>query len=389
MARERFQEGWVEELGKRVKKWRGHYFVYVRDSTGCEARKHRVVTLGLRSEMRRREAEQKLRAYIIEVLGQDTSKSENPLTLAQFWATRFLPLQTRWRDSTRVVLTNIVTKHLLGKFGDTRLRDLKRFELQTHLNELATRFSKSLVDKVKTWARAILEEAIEQEYIVKNPAARLVLPRTRDTCKRFLTVQEYHDMLGALSGRDNLIFRMFVLCAFRPGELFALRWRCFTGDSLRVEESVFQGKVGQPKTRASTALVVVPKSIAEDLIGWYEQCTGPDPDTLIFPSSAQTPISASNYLRRDVLRPAAISVGIKDIIFQCLRRTFATHFHRIGTVKDQQTQMRHSNAQTTMNIYTQSVPDSLRAAIENFDLKMRTDLNTNEHKPRSRRPASD
>ena len=79
---------------------------------------------------------------------------------------------------------------------------------------------------------------------------------------------------------------------------------------------------------------------------------------------------AIDNLRRDVLRPAAESVGIKGITFQALRRTFATHFHRVGTIKDQQSQMRHSNAQTTMNVYTQTVSESLKEAMEEFDRKM-------------------
>jgi integrase len=68
-----------------------------------------------------------------------------------------------------------------------------------------------------------------------------------------------------------------------------------------------------------------------------------------------------------VLRPTAEKLGIKGVTFQSLRRTFETHFHRVGTVKDQQAQMRHANAQTTMNIYTQTLSDSLRKAMEEFD----------------------
>jgi len=71
-----------------------------------------------------------------------------------------------------------------------------------------------------------------------------------------------------------------------------------------------------------------------------------------------------------LLRPAAEKVGIKGLTFQALRRTFATHFHRVGTVKDQQAQMRHSNAQTTINVYTQAVSESLKSAMEEFDRKM-------------------
>ena len=56
--------------------------------------------------------------------------------------------------------------------------------------------------------------------------------------------------------------------------------------------------------------------------------------------------------------------------FQCLRRTFATHFHLVGTVKDAQAQMRHTNAQTTMNVYTQTMSDSLQESMEEFDEEM-------------------
>ena len=39
----------------------------------------------------------------------------------------------------------------------------------------------------------------------------------------------------------------------------------------------------------------------------------------------------------------------------------------IGTVKDAQTQLRHSNATTTMNVYTQEIPASVNATVEALD----------------------
>jgi len=71
--------------------------------------------------------------------------------------------------------------------------------------------------------------------------------------------------------------------------------------------------------------------------------------------------------------------GIEDITFQALRRTFATQVHGIGTVKDAQTQLRHSNATTTMNVYTQEIPASVNATVEALDQKLFGVLNTIEH----------
>jgi integrase len=369
VAKSRHQEGRVEEAGKKIRKWRGHYYVYVQQENGTEVRRHRVVTLGLKAKLKKYEAEQKLREIITREVGTGGARPDDMVSLEWFWTNRFLPLKT-WRHSTRYVVVHAMKHYVLSRFGDVRLCDLRKFDLQAHINKLAENYSKSIVGKACTWIRAVLEEAVEQEYLRKNPARKLVMPPTRATCKRFLTPEEYRKMLSVLTGRDRLIFRLFVFCAFRPGELFALRWRSFLSYALRIEEAVYHGKLGTPKTKGSAGLVTLPQSLAEELKAWYEESGQPAADEFIFPSKRGTPLDAHNYLRRDVLRPAAEKVGIKGLTFQALRRTFATHFHRVGTVKDQQAQMRHSNAQTTMNVYTQAVSESLKSAMEEFDRKM-------------------
>ena len=66
---------------------------------------------------------------------------------------------------------------------------------------------------------------------------------------------------------------------------------------------------------------------------------------------------------------------MKDITFQALRRTFATQVRPFGTVEDTQTQLRHADATTTMNIYAQAVPESVWAAVEGWDQKLSGELN--------------
>jgi len=315
----------VEETGKKLKKWREHYFVYERSANDREVRKHRIITLGLKSELRKWEAQNKLKQIIDRETGGPVARPDSEVTLRWFWENRFLPLQVHWRESTREGVLFMMNRYVLPKFGDMALANLRRFDLQTHLNALAKKYSQSVVHKARTWVRATLEEAVEQEFLAKNPARKLTMPPTRDTCKRYLTKAEYQRLLEELRGRDRLILRLFVLCAFRPGELFALRWRCFANGCLRVEEAVYQGKIGTPKTKGSAAEVVLPRSLAEELAQWYEESNCPDPDALIFPSSKNKPIDGHNYLRRDVLRPAAERVGIRGITFHPsgarLRRT--------------------------------------------------------------------
>jgi integrase len=214
----RYQKGTVEEVGKRVRQWRGHYYVYVQREDGAEVRKHKMVTLGAKAKLKKFEAERKLREVIAREVGGGGARQDDSVSFEWFWKNRFLPLKT-WRRSTRDAVVYVMDHHVLPRFGRTRLCDLRKFDLQTQVNSLAQKYSKSVVDKARTWIRAILEEAVDQEYLQKNPARKLVMPPTRETCKRFLTPEEYRKVLSVLTGRDRLIFRLFVLCAFRRGTI--------------------------------------------------------------------------------------------------------------------------------------------------------------------------
>jgi integrase len=49
--------------------------------------------------------------------------------------------------------------------------------------------------------------------------------------------------------------------------------------------------------------------------------------------------------------------------FQVLRRTFATNAQGYGNPKDVQAHLRHTDIATTMDVYTQSVPESVRKLV--------------------------
>jgi len=238
--------------------------------------------------------------------------------------------------------------------------------------------TKSVVQRARTWLKAAIEEAIDQDFLVKNPARKLEMPVTRNTCKRYLSSEEVQKLLMSLEGRDRLIARMLNVCALRPGELFALRWRSVQQGRLKIEEAVYRGKVGPTKTEGSAAFVAIPGSLQKELEFWREKCRYPGDDQIVFPSRRGGPLESHNYLRR-VLKSKGKEAGIEDITFQALRRTFATQVRGIGTVKDAQTQLRHSNATTTMNVYTQEIPASVKATVEALDQRLFGVLNTIEH----------
>ncbi len=171
MAREKHQDGWVVLSGKRVKKWIGHWMPYRADGT----RSHTTLVLGEKASMKKWEAEDKLRAHIATETKKLLKYPEGEPTFQWFWERAYLPSRT-WGPAMRETLTGMFAIHVLPVFGAVKLSDLNKLALQQHLNKLAESCSRSLVGKVLTQYRAILEEAVEQELIAKNPARKLAMP---------------------------------------------------------------------------------------------------------------------------------------------------------------------------------------------------------------------
>ena len=275
----------------------------------------------------------------------------------------------RLKRSSIATLENLVETHILPTFGGSELGEITRFECQEHLNRLGLKYSKTILQKVRVYLKAILEEAFEEDLIDRNPARKIQIPRVRERAKRFLSEVEINKLLSCLHGRDHLIARLFITCGFRPGELFVLRWDDWEPGLLRVDESVWRGEIEEPKTKASFGYVTLPKSLEAELIAWHKAHGEPQPTDLIFPSEKGTPIWRDNWQNR-VLQPAANLAGLTTVNFQVLRRSFATALQKYGNVKDIQGALRHASPDLTAEVYMQSIPESVRNAVEKLDQKL-------------------
>jgi len=386
MARSRHQRGFVEESGKRLRCWKGHYFVYERVPGGSEKRVHKAVILGEKSKLTKWAAEDKLRGIIAKETATVSVIPSPEYTLRWFWEQRYRPMaEPTWKVSSRPKTIRFIERYVIFPLGDIPLGQIERFAIQRHLNELAARFSKSVVLKFRVYIKSILDEALEQDFISKNPARRLDIPETREPCHRALSPDEVRELLSVLSGRDHLALRMLSVLGLRPGELFALRRDDYKDGILRVDESVSEelqsdARLVKPKTEASVSDVWVPRGLRTELECWLQQMPDQRPEAFLFPSRKGTPINLNNFLNR-TLKPAAekarakmklegraIPAGFLDgVNSQALRRTCATRMQRHGSVKDVQSHLRHASPNLTAGTYMQPIPESVQSAVERLD----------------------
>ena len=112
---------------------------------------------------------------------------------------------------------------LIGKFGDQPLDSFDRFMLQTHVNGLAERYSQDRVKQARSYLKSIFDEALEQEFLMKDPTRKLKTPKNlRPKDKRVLSWEELWSILAKTARRDRLLLMLDMTEALRPSELFAL-----------------------------------------------------------------------------------------------------------------------------------------------------------------------
>jgi len=360
--------------------WVGYMNLKVLDPTTGESnwKKQRVGVLGTKSKMTKHQAQDALE----EIIAQKTGGSTQPradqriVTLGWFTRNRFFPLRegSTWKEATAANRKSAIEKDILATFGELPMEQIDKFMLQTHLNRLARTLSAGRVMHARFFMKAIFEEAVDQELVQRNPARKLILPKElRPVNKVTLSWDQLRLVLASVSLRDRILLTLDMTETFRPSELFALRWNNFDmdGRTLTVNQTAYRGKLRDyGKTKKSIRSVHVPERLANDLWLWRQECPNPAPDGFLFPNARKRNganrngfIRTDNYRAR-VLKPLAEELGLPKLNFQVLRRTMATLAQTKGSVKDVQAILGHSKADTTVNVYMQSIEASVKQTQE-------------------------
>ena len=387
-----WQRGYVTPRGKL---WYGYFRKTVNDPVSNNEKTVRVaVALGPRSTTSKSEARQALEREITKQNGQSGQggrpMNDGAVTFAWFVKNRFLPLkEAAWKEETAKTKKLLIERDLVDDLGEIPLENFDKFSLQVHLNKLAQTRSKDRVLQMRAYLRDIFAEAVDQDFLPKDPARKVKVPsQLRDTDTTTLTWDQLRRALMELTLRDRILLELDMTNALRPSELLAFRWKCFNyaACTLKIVETVYKGKI-RPwgKTKKSLAVIHIPQELADDLEAWRLECEdrareaaskdktkSPDlsPDGFIFANQDGGFLDTDNFRKR-VLHKLARKLELPKLTFQVIRRTIATLAQKKGTVKDVQGVLRHSRTATTTDVYMQEIPESVQATVNAINLELR------------------
>ena len=209
----------------------------------------------------------------------------------------------------------------------------------------------------------VLEKAMAEKLIVRNPAKGCKLPPNRPNEMKVLSREDMQKVL--IQAKEENYYELFLLefaTGLRLGELMALQWDdvdLVTGE-LRINKQVnLVGSklvISEPKTKAAVRTLILPPSVRKVLAEYKTRVNS----RWLFPSPKKDdlPIIPSAVSRR--LHTLLEHAGCEQVRFHDLRHTFATNALAHGMdIKTLSTILGHVSSTTTLNTYSH-VTDEMR-----------------------------
>ena len=286
-------------------------------------------------------------------------------------------------STTQKSYTRMIKNHLNPAFENFTLGEMDAATLQRYFSAMPGRgIGYPTMLKIKEALSSVLGSAATYGYLTKTPIANLRLPpdkRGRKP-KPFIYPAQFAALLELIPEPYATMVDVAVWSGLRISELCALKWRCLSPDSIRVEQSYCRGEWKETKTPASAATICLDPAVIDRIYKLksltvevraghstrrYQAVKADGPDDLVFQSVKDgKPMDDHNILSR-FIRPAARKLGLVGVNWRSLRTSCLTWMVQGGAdPKSVQGQARHSRNSTTMDIYAQFVPEGQRRAVE-------------------------
>ncbi|MEU5867129.1 tyrosine-type recombinase/integrase [Nonomuraea sp. NPDC047529] len=267
------------------------------------------------------------------------------------------------RPKTAQLYEGLLRLHINPTMGEKLLVEISsRRVRQWHTKLTQDGPGASTVAKAYRLLRGILNTAVEDELIKKNPCRIKNAGVERPEERPVLTVPEVFALAAAVPPRFRALVLLATFGSMRWGELAALRRHNvdLEARTVRIEASVSEMRTGElvtgrPKTDAGVRVVTLPEVVMGDLKWHLQRFSEEKPDGLVFVGEQGAQLRRSNFSK--IWAKAIKQAGLPAIHIHDLRHTGNTLAAMTGaSLKELMTRMGHSSTKAAV-IYLHAAKD--------------------------------
>ncbi|MEG9246839.1 site-specific integrase [Arthrobacter sp. Soc17.1.1.1] len=254
--------------------------------------------------------------------------------------------------------------HVRPKWGNYAVGAITKRDVQAWLNELGEKRSHTTVARVRDLLAGILDHAVEDNRITKNPARDLSIKKKPIPDEVFLSHAQVEELARTSRHPDLVLFLAYT--GLRWGEATALRVRNVDPKTRRVNirEAVTEvnGKAVLGSVKSHEKRTVAYPDFLDEVItatrrgkGQEDRLWNSDEGGFLRPGNA-----VSGWFARAVRRTQAVDETFRRVTPHDLRHTAASLSISAGAnVKVVQRMLGHKSAKVTLDTYAALFPDDL------------------------------
>lgn len=302
------------------------------------------------------------------------SREEVPIPTVEQLAERYRTEAMPERKSTRRGYESLIKNHILPRWGNSKLTEVKADPVEMWLRDLslATKTKRNIKGILTIlWTFGMKKEVVPQQ---PNPMDLVTIRKRKGEKRRLpirnLTVEQFQALLKALEPIPELQTMVIVTLSsgLRISETRGLQWQDidWLERTIAVQRGVVKQDVDDTKTDESSRIMPLTDDVIAVLQRWRTRSEFTQPQDWVFASPWKHGIQPVSYSWIWYgLSVAGQAAGIGHLSSHAFRNAFRTHLDAIGTpVGVQQKMMRHADIRTTMNHYGAALKADMRKAAE-------------------------
>ena len=357
---------WIKRKGARtarIRKHREKYQVLYRDPATRRERSAGVYARKADAARKQREIEHQLDTgtWI------DPSLGRTPIS---DWSLEWLGSRSHLKPKTMEGYESLLRSRILPEFGSRSLQEIRPIDIEVWVRRMSEDgLSPSRIGQAVSVLSQVMDAAVRNMMIARNPAAMVRKPRKIAREMQFLNASQVGNLAGAVPDRYVALIYTLAYGGIRAGEAVALRRRRINllRNEFVVAESATEvhGQLvfGETKNRI-TRTITIPRFLREMYEDHLTLYADPAGESLVFTSTDGEPLRLSNFRNRvwrSALREAQLPENLR---IHDLRHTAASLLISQGVhPRFVQEHLGHSSIAITMDRYGHLYPeDRIRVA---------------------------